>query len=104
MQYSIEFDGAELVLKCSGICPKGSDQNEIIARVADSLRTNAAERNVESVVLDFMDLDYSWGDAIASTWLWAIRRGVSCRVRATGKTGEAILTLMKDSIPVPITD
>jgi hypothetical protein len=104
MEYSIEFDGPEMVLKCNGLCPKGSKQNEIIAGVVESLQTNAVEHNVESIVLDFRHLDYSWGDAIASTWLWALRRGLRCRIRATGTTKEALLALMKNSIPVPIVE
>lgn len=101
-----------LFVKLSGAIPAGSEGNQVVMSACQKVEENLQRLQHEplcdnrslNLVLNCLNLDYSYGDALASLWLGPLSKGVNCVIIAAGATKTSIASLVAISVNVAIAE
>jgi hypothetical protein len=69
---NIDFIDSVLVVKCSGVFGIGSEGNpsgSLLTKSIDEWMLSHPDERVEELVIDYSDVEYSWGDGPVSSMI-----------------------------------
>jgi len=102
---AIEGYSRSIVISFSGIYPPGSSGNEFAKAMREAVAKALDTFVPDAIILDFLDLEYSWGDGIVSQVLMPLYRlyskegkHVACCIIARDGTRMALEGLMKNTL------
>ena len=78
--HSVDFDHSVLSVRCSGVFGIGSEGNPSGILLTESIERwmlSHPGQHVEQLVIDYADVEYSWGDGPVSSVIPFIKRGVT---------------------------
>jgi len=98
---TIEFNDSVLTLRCSGTFGIGSEGNPsgiLITESVEGWMLSHPGENVEQLVVDYTNVEYSWGDGPLSSVIPIIKRGVAKVLLVPSvRNRESLETLVSES-------
>ena len=98
---SLHFDAPVLTVKCSGVFGLGSAGNPSGALIAESIERWMISHpgdQVKQLVVDYTDVEYSWGDGPVSSVIPFVKRGITeIRLLASSRNVEPLQDLVTGS-------
>lgn len=101
-----ELDSAQgpvPVISVSGFVPPCAEGNASIDSLRPQLESIAGQYRDRPIILDFLEVEYSFGDHFGSLWILPMAKH-NCKptIVAEGATADALKSLIAISIPVTI--
>jgi len=110
MNVNVDYSFAEshqeghrfLVVSVTGKLLPGSEGNEEVNQIKTSLlnQLKSLDSSQVGLILDFIDLEYVFGDSVAALWVEPITLGFSTVICTKGETSQNLGKLIQNSLPV----